>query len=220
MTTKSGKMDETATPLCEPPAEKQKRAEAISMQNQTAAMHRLMTVKKHDATSLHYDLRLSYNRRLLSWAVPDGPSYCPSHQREAIQVEDHDPEYAYSEHVIHEGPGTGTVMQWDWGTWVPLPGYTDVNTCLRNGLLRFTLFGEKLKGNWTLARVESHTRTRPNAVWTLTKEQDSFARNEAASNIVDEAPNSVSTGRTMKEIAEAPNKSKCKDKHQRKLFDE
>jgi bifunctional non-homologous end joining protein LigD len=183
-------------------------------------MQRLFSVKKHHATHLHYDFRLSHNGTLFSWAIPDGPSYWPGHEREAIQVKDHSLEYAFSERVIYEGPGAGTLMQWDWGTWVPSPGYTDVDACMRNGLLKFILLGEKLKGSWTLARVKLYARNRRSVIWTLTKEQDVFARSEAARSILEEAPNSIITGRTMKEIAEDPNKSKYRDKDQGKLFDE
>jgi bifunctional non-homologous end joining protein LigD len=99
-------------------SEKQQSADRIQAQNQAAAMPRVFVVKKHDATRHHYDFRLGHNGVLLSWAVPDGPSYWPGHQREAIQVGDHSREYAFSERVIYNGPGTGTVMVWDWGTWV------------------------------------------------------------------------------------------------------
>ena len=201
-------------------SETQKSADPTQVKNYAAAMQRLFSVKKHDATQLHYDFRLSHNGALLSWAIPDGPSYWPGDEREAIQVKDHSLEYAFSERVIYEGPGAGTLMQWDWGTWVPLPGYADVDACMRNGLLKFALLGEKLKGNWTLARVKLYARNRPNVIWTLTKEQDSFARTKAARSILEEAPNSIITGRTMKAIAEDPNKSKYRDKDQGKLFEE
>jgi bifunctional non-homologous end joining protein LigD len=158
---------------------------------------------------------------LLSWAVPDGPSYWPGHQREAIQVGDHSREYAFSERVIYDGPGAGTVMVWDWGTWLPLPGYDDVDACLRNGLLKFKLAGEKLKGNWTLARVELYADNRRKMIWTLTKEQDSFARSMTSISILEEAPNSILTGRSLKEIADEDlNKGKYRNEQQGKLFDE
>jgi bifunctional non-homologous end joining protein LigD len=202
-------------------SEKQQRADRIRTQNQVAAMSCVFVVKKHHATRLHYDFRLGHNRVLLSWAVPDGPSYWPGHQREAIQVGNHPREYAFSERVIYVGPGAGTVMVWDWGTWAPLPGYTDVDACWRNGLLRFTLAGERLKGNWTLGRVRLYAGNRRNIIWTLTKEQDSFARSEKATSILEEAPNSVITGKTLKEIAEKDsNKSRYRNEHQGNLFEE
>jgi bifunctional non-homologous end joining protein LigD len=99
-------------------SEKRQTADRVLAKNQAAAMSYVFVVKKHEATHLHYDFRLGHNGVMLSWAVPDGPSYWPGHQREAIQVGDHSREYAFSERVIYNGPGTGTVMVWDWGTWV------------------------------------------------------------------------------------------------------
>ena len=201
-------------------SEKQQSADRIRAQNQVAAMPRLFVVKKHHATRLHYDFRLGHNGVLLSWAIPDGPSYWPGHQREAIQVGNHSREHAFSERVIYDGPGTGTVLVWDWGTWAPLPDYMDVDASLRNGLLKFTLAGERLKGNWALRRVGLYARNRRNMIWTLTKEQDSFARSETATTILEEATNSIITGRTLKEIAEKDsNKGKHRNEQQGKLFD-
>ena len=203
------------------PSEKQKSADGSSAQHEAVAMPRVFVVKKHDATRLHYDFRLGDNGELLSWALPIGPSYWPGHQREAIQVGSHSREYAFSERVIYYGPGAGTVMVWDWGTWVPLPGFNDVDACLRNGLLKFTLIGEKLKGNWTLARVRLYAGNRRNMIWTLTKEQDSFARSETAISILEEAPNSIITRRTLKEISDQDsNNAKYRNEQQGKLFDE
>jgi bifunctional non-homologous end joining protein LigD len=203
-------------------SENQQSAGLLRAENQAAAMPRVFVAKKHDAirAGLHYDFRLGHNGVLLSWAVPDGPSYWSGHQREAIQVANHSREYAFCERVIYDGPGAGTVMVWDWGTWVPLPGFTDVDACLRNGLLKFTLFGERLKGNWTLARAGLYADNRQRTIWTLTKEQDSFARSETAISISEEAPNSILTGRTLKEIADENSiKDKYRNEQQGKLFD-
>src|ERR1041385_1396263 len=108
-------------------------------------------MKKHDATSLHYDLRLEWNGRLLSWALPDGPSCNATVIREATEMEDHRSEYASFE-GLHE---TGTIMLWDRGTWEPYPECEDIEKSLRKGILRFTLHGEKLIGDWTLIRIST-----------------------------------------------------------------
>jgi bifunctional non-homologous end joining protein LigD len=192
----------------------------IGSHNLAVAQRRLFVMKKHDATRLHYDLRLGHCGVLLSWAIPDGPSYWPGYPREAIEVEDHRRENAFFEGVIPEGYGAGTVMVWDWGTWAPLQGYTDVDAGLRNGLLKFILEGEKLKGNWVLARVFRLGESRRNSVWMLTKEKDSFARSESAASILEEAPNSIATRRTLDEIAEDWSGGRRKNKVQRELFDE
>jgi bifunctional non-homologous end joining protein LigD len=193
----------------------------IEVHNQLAAKQNKFAMKKHHASRLHYDLRLAHNGVLKSWVVPAGPSHCPEDQREAIQVEDHSVEYAFSERVIHEGPGTGTVMLWDWGTWEPLDGYTDVDKSLRRGLLKFFLHAEKLKGTWILRRVSHYDGNQRNPHWVLTKERDAFARSKTEKSILDEAPNSISTGRTLEEIAEdSKPRGKRKNKLQREMFDD
>jgi bifunctional non-homologous end joining protein LigD len=157
---------------------------------------------------------------LKSWAVPDGPSYWPGNRRQAVQVEDHRREYAFFEGVIPEGYGAGIVMLWDWGTWEPLPSCTDVDASLRGGLLKFIVHGEKLKGVWVLTRVKHSAGNRRKPVWMLAKEQDSFARSETAKSILEEAPNSISTRRTLEEIAESWNRGKSKNELQGELFGE
>jgi bifunctional non-homologous end joining protein LigD len=101
-------------------------------------------------------------------------------------------------------------MLWDEGVLIPLPGYEDIPKCLRNGCLRFTLECHKLKGNWTLRRRSKPCRGGCGELWELIKEADQFARGEGAPDILVEAPNSVSTGRTLEEIEQDADRSLAK----------
>jgi bifunctional non-homologous end joining protein LigD len=156
----------------------------------------LFVVQKHRATQLHYDFRLEFNGVLLSWAVPKGPSLDPSVKRLAMQVEDHPVEYSGFEGVIPEGEyGGGTVMLWDRGEWEPENG--DVETALRKGDLKFTLFGKKLRGSWVLVRTHGYG-SKADKTWLLIKHRDQYASKK---DILEEEPRSVLTKRLLAEIA-------------------
>jgi bifunctional non-homologous end joining protein LigD len=159
-------------------------------------------IQKHAASHLHYDFRLGWNGVLKSWAVAKGPSYNPKDKRLAVQVEDHPMEYGGFEGVIPKGQyGGGTVMLWDTGTWEPQAEQADVDAGLRDGSLKFTMHGEKMKGNWALVRMGGKPAKASKPNWLLIKEHDSFGRSSTDSSIVDQAPDSVITKRSLEEIA-------------------
>ena len=90
-------------------------------------------IQKHDATRLHYDLRLEVDGVFKSWAVTRGPSLDPHDKRLAVEVEDHPLEYGDFEGTIPKGEyGGGTVMLWDRGFWVP-EGEESVRKMLSDG---------------------------------------------------------------------------------------
>jgi bifunctional non-homologous end joining protein LigD len=160
----------------------------------------IFVVQKHAARHLHYDFRLEIDGVLKSWALPKGPSLDPAAKRLAIHVEDHAREYAEFEGTILEGGyGAGTVMVWDRGFWEPLG---DQRIGYSQGALKFTLYGEKLRGSWALVRM----KTRPGSKegkenWLLIKERDAEAKAGSDAEITARMPDSALTGRTMEEIA-------------------
>jgi bifunctional non-homologous end joining protein LigD len=142
-------------------------------------------VQLHDATRLHFDLRLQVGEVLRSWAVPKGPSLDPGVRRLAVPVEDHSMAAGDFEGV-HEGQqrGTGAVIIWDEGT----------VQIVRNepGQLSFVLSGGKLSGRFSLIRTGERR-------WILVKARDDSAR--PGSDIVTERPASVRSGQTWQQLA-------------------
>lgn len=135
----------------------------------------LLIVHMHDATRLHWDLRLEMDGVLKSWAVPKGPSANPADKRLAVKVEDHPLEYGDFEGVIPEGNyGAGTVVVWDRGIWEPLE---EPHEGLEKGKLLFNLKGYKLHGRWTLIKLKKTEKE-----WLLIKERDEYVSTEPYSN--------------------------------------
>ncbi len=141
-------------------------------------------VQLHDATTLHFDLRLESGGVLRSWAVPKGPSLDPAVRRLAIPVPDHELEAAEFEGVDHGPNGTGAKIIWDEGT-VDLTRDDPDH-------VSFNLHGEKLRGGFALAQ------TGPDS-WILIKMRDEYARRD--SDIVGDQPHSVRSGRTWQDVA-------------------
>jgi bifunctional non-homologous end joining protein LigD len=155
-------------------------------------------IQKHDATRLHYDLRLELDGVMKSWAVTRGPSLDPNDKRLAVHVEDHPIEYNTFEGIIPEGEyGGGTVMVWDRGTWEP---DGDPHKGLAKGHLEFTLHGKKLRGHWHLVRMRARQGDR-HENWLLIKGKDEEARSGRDADILETEPLSAATGRSMEEIA-------------------
>ena len=104
-------------------------------------------IQKHDATRLHYDLRLEMDGVLKSWAVPKTPPTEKGVKRLAVQVEDHPVEYANFEGTIPKGQyGAGTVEIWDEGQYVLKERDEDK--------LVFEIRGNKLRGDYCLVRFK------------------------------------------------------------------
>jgi bifunctional non-homologous end joining protein LigD len=132
----------------------------------------VFVVQKHRATSLHYDFRLEVGGVMPSWSVPKGPSLDSDVKRLALPTPDHPLEYRKFEGVIPAGGyGAGPVMIWDEGTYVPeieiskgvrrkVTGRKEAEEVaaksLKDGNLKFTLYGKKLRGSFALVRTAGY----------------------------------------------------------------
>lgn len=182
---------------------------------QASASQSLFVIQKHDASHLHYDVRIEINGVLKSWAVPKGISTKPAEKHLAIPTEDHPLSYAHFEGLIPAGEyGGGTVMVWDIGTYRNIKKVDNkllsMDRCLKRGRIEVWLDGKKLKGGYALiktAGMKASTKTpdrRARRVssdkktyWLLLKMKDAHAAKP-----IRNATKSALTGRTMKQIAQ------------------
>lgn len=163
----------------------------------------VFVVQRHDASSLHFDLRLEIEGVLVSWALPKGPSVDPSDKRLARRTEDHPLDYADFEGRIDEGYGAGTVVVWDTGTYENLTEEDGrpraAADALDAGHLKVRLHGDKLSGAFAL----THTRMGgDDAAWMLVKVDDEGAdRRRRPTSTQNE---SVLSGRTNEDLEADP----------------
>jgi DNA ligase D-like protein (predicted 3'-phosphoesterase) len=107
----------------------------------------IYVIQKHDASRLHYDLRLEENGVLTSWAVPKTPPLKEGEKRLAVQTEDHPIDYAGFEGIIPEGEyGAGTVEIWDKGTYEPVEMTAERKI--------INIHGGKLNGRYALIKLK------------------------------------------------------------------
>ena len=110
--------------------------------------HQLIyVIQKHDASHLHYDLRLEMEGVLRSWAIPKGPPAKEGEKRLAVETEGHPIGYEQFEGVIPEGEyGAGTVEIWDRGSYKPIEKKDD--------RIIADIDGDKLKGTYCLIKLK------------------------------------------------------------------
>ncbi len=150
----------------------------------------LFVVHKHDATQLHYDLRLEIDGALASWAIPKGPSYDPRARRLAIETEDHPLSYAAFEgRIPDEEYGGGDSLLWDEGTFQTVPP-GKASEQREKGHLTVELHGEKLKGRWHLIRTKPQGKKHQ---WLCFKALD--GTEDPSYDVTSERPESVKSGR-------------------------
>jgi bifunctional non-homologous end joining protein LigD len=131
-------------------------------------MRKRFVVHEHHATRLHFDLRLEIGGVLKSWAVPKGVSMNPAEKRLAVAVPDHSLGYIGFEGTLAEGTyGAGEVRIWDNGEFETAE---NVEEQMRKGKLTFTFYGAKLKGEFTLLKMNGQEKN-----WLITKAKDRFA---------------------------------------------
>jgi bifunctional non-homologous end joining protein LigD len=152
----------------------------------------------HDATRLHYDLRIQVGGVLESFAIPKGPSLRLDDKRLAVHTEAHPLRYLDFEGVIPEGNyGAGAMIVWDRGR-VSYPKDA-AEEGLQKGALSLELDGFKLKGRFSLVRPSKQGDGKGDQ-WLLIKRDDVFASDE---NVTGTKPRSVLSGMTVEELGNA-----------------
>ncbi len=163
-------------------------------------------IQKHDATRLHYDLRLELDGVFKSWAVTKGPSLDPHDKRLAVEVEDHPLAYGDFEGTIPKGEyGEGTVQLWDRGFWKP-EGKLSAHRQFEKGDLKFTLEGDRLHGSFVLVRMRNDRDGGKRTNWLLIKHRDEHAVDGNGEAVL-KTDTSVASGRTMAAIAAGKGRS-------------
>lgn len=157
-------------------------------------------VHLHDATRVHYDLRLEIGGTLKSFAIPKGPSLDPADKRLAVQTEDHPLEYLEFEDVIpDENYGAGPMIAWDVGRVRYLEGTAEEG--VERGKIDFELSGFKLGGRFGL--IATGRRAGPSAAeanqWLLVKKPDAWSSTER--DLITELPQSVLSGLSVDELS-------------------
>ena len=158
-------------------------------------------IQRHDASSLHFDLRLEVDGVLKSWAVPKGPSTDPRDKRLATPTEDHPLDYADFEGRIPAGEyGGGTVIVWDTGPYQNITEHdgevVPMSDALTAGHVKVWLLGHKIEGGYALTRA----RLGDDDQWLLVKVDDEGAdrrRRPATTEL-----RSVLSGRTNDDVEE------------------
>lgn len=181
------------------------------MQDESEPSLPRFVVQIHEARRMHFDFRLEVDGVLRSWAVPQGPSDNPSDRRLAVPTEDHPLEYREFEGVIPPGQyGSGTVIVWDQGTYVPL-GHDEQGApvpfaeSLERGHATFRLVGEKLRGEFALIRFRAGQEEgeRGQEAWLLIKAKDDQAVRDRPGSPDPYHARSARTGRTLHQVAAA-----------------
>ena len=120
----------------------------------------IYVIQKHQASHLHWDLRLEMNGVLVSWAIPKEPPMEKGVKRLAVMTEDHPIGYEKFHGTIPEGEyGGGKVEIWDSGFYE-----LKIKDAKK---IEFFIHGKKLKGLYVL--VKTNFGSKPGKSWLLFK---------------------------------------------------
>jgi bifunctional non-homologous end joining protein LigD len=115
-------------------------------------------IQQHDATRLHWDLRLEHDGVLRSWALPRGVPWSPEENRLAVATEDHSLDFLdHDGDVADPGYGTGRLTTWDSGTYEMHkwePGKVVVTLAGRRVSGRYALFSMRGGRDWLIHRMD------------------------------------------------------------------
>lgn len=123
-------------------------------------------VHEHHATNVHLDLGLKCEDRLKYWWLPEMISMKPNECKPINQSDDHPLSTLKMDGIIPEGKsGAGEKRIWDKGGY-----YMEGNLIdnLKNGEVRLTFHGQKLKGEFILLKINRIN-------WKIIKVEDKFS---------------------------------------------
>jgi len=142
-----------------------KTPEPGESKSEKKAKELVYVIQQHDASHLHYDLRLEEGGVLKSWAIPKLPPREEGVKRLAVETEDHPLSYEDFEGVIPEGQyGAGKVKIWDKGSYLPLELVPSKKV--------IEIRGKKLKGRYCLIKLRSQNAKDNNWLFFKLKEKD------------------------------------------------
>jgi bifunctional non-homologous end joining protein LigD len=167
-------------------------------------------VQKHLSERLHYDFHLEVGKEWHSWTLAKGPTLDPAVKRLAVETKDHDLKFKEFEGIISDGElGAGAIMIWDIGTYITeieiekgtLVRVEEIDESLKvmqegleKGMLKFSLFGTKIKGSYALVKTKGFG---PKNSWLMIKHKDSHV--QEGYDVAD-FDFSATSKRTMEEI--------------------